>query len=765
MRAIRRIREYMPLKAYFILVTTIVLLSAVACYDFTPTVHLVVAGDVAHTDIMADRSIQYEDVQETNRHREVVKKSQPLVCDLVLDPIGNLRNTLQDLLIELNRAESPEDKEAIRTLLSRLTGLDVSEGGLRVLSDGNIQKIINDVLMPYLQQQFSKGVLSDMRLALPYKGGIVIRNPATGEETLYPEIDMVADLKSEEAAFSQKLTSLSISQNSRRVLGLVLSALMQPTLVPNYQATTERTDVVMQAVAPVMYRIEKGEIIVRQGEKVTHEQQVRVQTLWNKKAVHFDATRFLGMAFCGLLLSSGLLFSPSGRPSSPVTPRDFIFVACLLVLFALMSKGIFLLGEQFAQTSPTFLARSIAFAVPLAGAASLSSLIFSTRRYLATGLLLAFFCTMMIDGEIGHFLFYFASAMGGTWVTSRTQSRQDVIVSFIPISLGLYAMWISSTLLVGGVPSRFLSEMGCATAGIISSIILTVALAPVIEMVFGYTTRFRLMELLNMEQPLLRDLMLNAPGTYHHSLIVSNMVEAGAEAVGAHSLLCKVAALYHDVGKISKANYFIENQFIDENPHDRLTPSMSALILISHVKYGTELAEQHRLGKEVVDIIRQHHGNSLIRYFYQKALQQTDGLPPTIIDFSYPGPKPQTKEAAIVMLADVIEASSRTLHDPSPTKLRQHIDATIKNIHSTGQLDESELTFRDLDALAESFQKILRGIFHHRIAYPEKIQKGNTPALPTAEQLANGMKTKGRVKPGPVVSGGTPPAGNGPLKL
>ena len=753
MRAIRRIREYMPLKAYFFLVTTILAIAAVACYDFSPTVHLVVAGDIATADLLADRSIQYEDVQETNRHKEEVRKNQPLVCDLVLDPLSHLRNTLQDLLIGLNRAETLDDREAMRVQIARLTGLDISELGLNVLSDGASQDLINETLMPYLQHQFSKGVLSEMRLALPYKGGIIIHNIISGEETLHPEIDTVADLKSEEAALSQKLASLPVSPNSRRVLGLVLSALMQPTLVPNYKATEERAAVVVQAVAPVMYRIERGEIIVRQGEKVTHQQQIRAQTLWNKKADHFDVSRFFGIAFCGILLSSGLLFSPSGRPSSPVSPRDFAFIACLLILFVFMSKGIYLLGEQFAQNSPTFVARSIAFAVPVTGAASLSSLVFSTRRYLATGLLLAFFCTMMIDGEIGHFIFYFASAMWGTWVTSRTQSRQDVIWSFIPICLGLFVMWLSTTLLISGMHAHFLSEIGCVTAGIISSVILTVALAPVIEMVFGYTTRFRLMELLNMEQPLLRELMLNAPGTYHHSLIVSNMVEAGAEAVGAHGLLCKVAALYHDVGKVSKANYFIENQFIDDNPHDKLTPSMSALILVSHVKHGTELAEQHRLGKEVVDIIRQHHGNGLIRYFYQKALQQADGLPPSMADFSYPGPKPQSKEAAIVMLADVIEASSRTLHDPAPAKLRQHIDNTIKSIHSTGQLDESELTFRDLDALAESFQKILRGIFHHRIAYPDKIQKGRSPVPPTAEQLAHGVRAKQmRTKPGPVLA-------------
>ncbi len=195
------------------------------------------------------------------------------------------------------------------------------------------------------------------------------------------------------------------------------------------------------------------------------------------------------------------------------------------------------------------------------------------------------------------------------------------------------------------------------------------------------------------------------------------MVEAGAKAIGANSLLCKVAALYHDVGKLSYPEYFIENQFGGHNKHDKLAPSMSALILLSHVKKGTELAERYKLGQDIVDIISQHHGTRIIRYFYQKALNL--GEKPRESDYSYLGPRPQTKEAAILMLADSVEASSRTLTDPTPARIKSHIDAIIKGIFSEGQLDESELTFKDLHYLSENFQRILTGIFHQRIAYPD----------------------------------------------
>lgn len=211
---------------------------------------------------------------------------------------------------------------------------------------------------------------------------------------------------------------------------------------------------------------------------------------------------------------------------------------------------------------------------------------------------------------------------------------------------------------------------------------------------------------------------MTVPGTYHHSLVVSNLVEAGAAAIGANSLLCKVGALYHDIGKISRPEYFVENQFGGPNPHDKLSPAMSALILFSHVKQGAELAEEYHLGREITDIIVQHHGTRGAMYFYNKAQQM--GENPRLQDYSYPGPRPQTKEAAIVMLADSVEASSRTLVDPTPARIRAHVTKIVKGVYAEGQLDESDLTFRDLNKLIDSFVRGITGLFHQRIAYPEE---------------------------------------------
>ncbi len=719
----QRLSLHFPGKGFIVLVFVIIALSALSSSDFSTEKPIVVAGEIAPVDITADRSFLFEDTKATQAKIEQTRQIQPLVCDLTLTPLDILHKQIQELIISINNAESFAEKEAVRQTLSHELGEEIPISMVNAMNTEEVQEIITQQLLPYVQQRLALGVLQDMRSVLPYKNGIIIRNLATTEESLHPDTQALSDLKSFQAQLSQKIKSLNLPAQGKRSLGQLFAGLVRPTLIPNYEATTTRAAAVEEALEPVLLRIQKGELLARQGEKISQEQHLKIQTLWNQKAEPFHISLFIGSSLCGLLLACGLLFSPSGKPASPMSNRDHIFISLLLIIFSLIAKGLSSLGTQLSITSITFSSESLAFGVPIAGAAALAALIFSTRRYLVTGILLAFFCTTMSKGGLGLFLYYFLSAMWSTWLTARTQTRQEVVWSVLPLILGLYFMWAGATCLQGGAHTRFFAESMAVATGAIFSMLLTFALAPVVEMVFGYTTRFRLMELLNLEQPILRELMLNAPGTYHHSLIVSNMVEAGAKAIGAHSLLCKVAALYHDIGKISKSGYFIENQLTDDNPHNKLTPSMSALILIAHTKQGAELGRQHRLGTEVSDIIRQHHGRGVIRYFYQKALQQTDTIPPKIEDFCYPGPKPQSKEAAIVLLADAVEASSRTLTDPTPHRLKLHIDGIMRDIHSEGQLDESEITFRDIGKLSESFLRILLGIFHHRIPYPDKKSK------------------------------------------
>jgi hypothetical protein len=283
--------------------------------------------------------------------------------------------------------------------------------------------------------------------------------------------------------------------------------------------------------------------------------------------------------------------------------------------------------------------------------------------------------------------------------------------------------------------SRLLWDWALAFMGGIGAGIVTAGIVPLVEIAFGYTTDISLLELANLDRPILRRLMIEAPGTYHHSVIVGSLVEAAASEIGANHLLAKVCGYYHDIGKIKKPLYFIENQKGGRNRHDKLAPSMSALILIAHVKEGVEIARANKLGQDIIDTIRQHHGTSNIQYFYEKAKQLKGEDTVNIDDFRYPGPKPQTREAGLVMLADVVEAASRTLDNPTPSRIQGLVQRLINRIFSDGQLDDCELTLKDLHSIARSFNKILYGIHHHRIEYSEK-------------RVSAGENGKGRAKNG-----------------
>ena len=755
--ALRRVNKLLPPKGFFLLALVIILLSALAAIEFSVRQALLTEGQIAPYDVVANNSFMFRDRQATDARQEFARKMQPLVLDLSAMPADTMREELRNLLLSLNGAHTQEQREALRKRITDEIGEEVSSAVLRSLASSEVQSAVLDSLLPQAEERLRLGVLPDLGVARSYPGGVLIRNLGTGEESLFPEAYSIPDLKSVELQTMQQIKGLKLSNQAKRAIGLLFTRYLRPTLLPNFEVTRSRAEALALVVEPVMHRILKGEVIIQQGDVVTRDQHIKMRMLEQRMAEPFKKKYFMGIALLGLLMSTGLLFSPSNKPGRAMTNKDFIFLAVLLTVFALLAKGFAAHGAQLAEVSLKFLPESLAYAVPVAGAASLAAQIFTARRYLVTGLLLAFFCTVMMDGGLALFTFYFLAAMWSTWLMMRGTSRQDVVWSILPLTAGLLAMWAGTTMMQGGAHNRYLAEVVAVLGGAFFSVVLTFALAPIVELAFDYTTRFRLMELINLEQPLLRDLMLKAPGTYHHSLIVSNMCEEGAKRVGAHSLLCRVAALYHDIGKVSKAGYFIENQTYDDNPHDRLAPSMSALILISHVKQGVEMAKTYRLGKEITDIVGQHHGTTLIRYFYHKAMQQPDAPPPKIEDFSYPGPKPRSREAAIVMLADIVEASSRTLDDPTPTRLRQHIENMIKDIYTAGQLDESELTFRDLTNLADSFQQVLRGLYHHRIGYPGG-EKGKPKQQPVVKAVDIAL-VKPPSQPPSQPPSATPPAG------
>ncbi len=702
------------------------------------------AGEILADDVVAHRTLQVMDGQATKARRDQVAALQPAVFDLSTIDVGNIRDQVFALFLAISEdrssteaglsQESPPNIAGLRDRLNKDFGISVPLDVLYAWMKPEVQEFVLAKALPWVDKNLSEGVVSNIRGLLPYSTGIIVRNLETGMESLRTEVTSIRDIPTLLMAMDQMLrTEGRYSIPERRAIVSLFSPLLVPTLTLNREATLNLGNSMAQSVEPVYYYIQKGELIASKGERITREKQLKLQALFSRSESLVQSRTVAGTFLISLVLVLGIFVAPSGRTGSVVQKKDFMLIALLLLCFGLSAKILYVVGNNLLTPQELSIA---AYGFPVAGALGLSTLIFAARRYSVVGLLTAFFCTLMFKGGIPLFFFYFLTSMLNTWLILRAQSRQDVVRSIFPMCVGLLPIVVGSGWLEGFQGGdTFLVLGGYALVGAILSLFILFAISPILEFLFRYTTRFRLMELMSLEQPLMQELMVAMPGTYHHSLLVSNMVEAGAKAVGANSLLCKVGALYHDIGKLAYPDYFIENQTPGMNRHDKLAPAMSALILTSHVKKGIELAAQHRLGTEIEEIIRQHHGTSLMQYFYKKA--QDLGDAPRREEFCYAGPRPQSREAAIVMLADAVEASSRTLSDPTPARIKTHVDTIMKGIFSDGQLDESELTFKDLNKLSEHFARSLTGLFHQRIAYPEI----------TKEKVVQGKKTDNKSDP------------------
>ncbi len=362
---------------------------------------------------------------------------------------------------------------------------------------------------------------------------------------------------------------------------------------------------------------------------------------------------------------------------------------------------------------------TVVFGIPIAAGAMLVTLLFDFHTAITFSFTISLLTGYWLNDPL-YPIYTFVGSLTAAFSVIRCKKRSALLRGGFYVAIT--NMLIALILLIsrGDVqPGKILSSVIFAVfSGVTVSSIVSLFL-PFLEYTFKVTTDISLLELLDLNQPLMKALMINAPGTYHHSVIVGNLVEAAAEDVGVNPLLARVSSYYHDIGKVKMPEYFVENQAGAPSKHDKLTPHMSSMIIVNHVKEGVELARQYKLPQVLIEIIKQHHGSSLITYFYQKAREKNHEQPLTAAeDYKYPGPKPQSRVAALVMMADAVEASSRVLTDPTPARISALVDKIINHIFLDGQLDECELTLKDISEIKKRFTYILTGIFHKRVDYP-----------------------------------------------
>lgn len=467
------------------------------------------------------------------------------------------------------------------------------------------------------------------------------------------------------------------------------------------------------SIVPFRTTVFKNQPLFFKGDTITpeHIEILKILGLYGSK---FAPATILSGAVLNLLCLY-LLFTYLRRYRKNVFNNDR-----LLLLLGLVSLFIFACARYLTITNQLFL--------PIIAAAMIYAI---ASPDIIVGFILSFyvclFSAVITSSFSAYFLFYIFSSLLSIYFTRQITDRSDIVKAGMYTAIGSTLVFVcvftlANQQLPGGLLPNTLIIFGNAMA----SVVFVLGILPYIEGGFNILTPIKLMELAAPNNPLLKRLMLEAPGTYHHSLMVANLAEAGVEAIGGNALLARVGAYYHDIGKLNRPYFFIENQTGIDNPHNQLNAKLSSLIILAHTKEGVELGLQYKLPKAILDIIQQHHGTTMAHFFYSAHLEaltkegvDAKDFPPQE-DFAYAGPKPQTREAAAVLLADACEAAIRTLEKPSPSKISATIQKIVKTKLEQNQLDECNMTFRDISQVTTAFTTLFTGIYHHRIKYPEQ---------------------------------------------
>jgi hypothetical protein len=509
-------------------------------------------------------------------------------------------------------------------------------------------------------------------------------------------------------AFEASVEASSLRGEPANAATIIGRQLIQSNLVLDTEKVNQAREEARDSVEPV--RIMQGEIIVRKGDVVRPEHVTLLTDVGLIKTGR-DYGVLVGMVLSVIAMLALMgVFLYQERPEVLKNGTQLALVGSVLV-------AVLAIGKLFSMINWP----GAAYLNPSALLGLLLTLLIDARVANVVTIVLAILLGLVFEMNWAITIFALIGGLAAVFSVSKVSQRGDVMrAGFIVGGVNVFIMIFLG--LVGQNTELIIHSYLGLLAGVLVSIV-TIGVLPYLESLFKITSPIRLLELSNPNHPLLRRLMLEAPGTYHHSILVGNLAEAAAESIGADGLLARVGSHYHDIGKLRRPYFFVENQVGKDNPHDKMAPSLSTLIITSHVKDGVELASEFKLPSVVTQFIAQHHGTDLVRFFYHRACEACDDDSVEERDFRYLGPKPQGKEVAIVSLADATEAAVRSISKPNPGKIEGLVRKIIKDRLNSGELDESDLTFQDMDKIATAFTKVIMGMFHSRVEYPEQITK------------------------------------------
>lgn len=658
----------------------------------------------------------YRDEEEYEQEKtEVMKKISPVFVETETLR-ANIEDSLNKFFLEIERAfKSETESDKIATY--GLTKEDYDKLRQLYKKENKTVKFsysyFRDVIKRVVAQANQKNIINLSKSTITSKDISIKRQNQKQQEVV--SVAKISDkheiLKEMEEILSNRISNTQYVEISKKIV--------EHFVIENLIFSQELTDLEIQnridQIPKTIGIVQENERIVSKHDPITKltkqklmsYKKIRLENMGVKEIVSRNLGRILIITILVVILSLFLYYIRQDVFNSNL---KLGLISTLIILVAFLS----FLSVNIKVNFPV----ELLIFVPVASI--LLTIIFDSRLSFFTTVILCYLIGAIRGGDFTTSFISFGGATLAIFSVRDIKNRSQIFRSFFYILIGYFFTIAAVGLDRSYDTQKFLVSLSYGVVNSIMSPVIAYGLLIFYERVFRITTDLTLLELADFNQPLLKELSSKAPGTFHHSIIMGTLAEEAAAAIGANRILARVGCYYHDIGKIAKPDYFVENQVERINKHENLNPAMSAKVIISHVKDGIEMAKKYKLPQEIIDFIPMHHGTTLVSYFYSKARSVTDENKEELTEYlyRYPGPKPQTKETGIAMLADSVEASTKSIEEPTPKKLEDKIDEIIKKRFIEGELDECELTLKDLTKIKKSFLKILIGIYHQRIKYP-----------------------------------------------
>ncbi|MBB6714689.1 HD family phosphohydrolase [Clostridium gasigenes] len=670
-------------KRMFIFTVVFVLIYFLLITAIAPKKYNLTEGDIANADIKAPRDTVDERATKEKEEEilEKVDKQYTVKGEVKLSAEENITK-LFNKISNIN-ATITDEKEKIAAA-KKIEGFNLTENEFKIILSLTKEEIA----------QFEQSLLGIMKLV--YVNNIQENN--------------IENIQNSHGIVSYELSKKDIS----RELELALSNIAFSQIKPNLFFDKEKTDEKVKEAQKNLQKeiIKKNQTIVKEGEPITSSQIeiLRELGLLDKGLGKTYMYTYLILAvFVAMVLGMQYSYLAKDKEEIYHNTRMIIMISVINLISLLLARGLNIISP---------------FLIPLACGPILLTLLLDYKTSLVINSLNILLVSVVVGFSPHIIILSIVNVIIGSTTLRKLQQRNDILYSTIYIAGVSALVTLSTGMLLSNNLTGIFIDTGFVILGSIMSGVLAVGFLPFLESTFDIVTNIKLLEMSNPNHPLMKRLLMEAPGTYHHSVMVANLAEVATEEVGGNPVIARIGAYYHDIGKIKRPYFFGENQMGKENPHNKITPNLSTLIIISHVKDGIELAKEYKVPKVIQDIIEQHHGTTLVKYFYY-TMKNSAEKPEDVKeeDFRYPGPTPCSKEAGILMLADSVEAAVRSINEPTKGKIEEMVNNIIKDKLHSDQLVNCDLTLRDLEKIRKCFLKVLNGIYHKRIEYPtEKVR-------------------------------------------